>query len=362
VSGPELGPVGADEYAATASLFARLLHTTRDLLLLQGEAAFALEAAARGLGAPGRRILNLVTGPYGAAMGDWFRQTGAEAVDLAVPFDRAIHAGEVAEALAQADYDVVSVVHAEAATGAVNPLAEIAALAHEADALLVVDAVASLGAEPLVIDGWNLDLVVLSTQKALAGPTGACAAVLSERAWEAIESNPIAPRRSVLSLLDWRELWLGSGRRTLPVIPHHLETRALDAALSEASAEGLASVVERHVAARDASRRGLRALGVEPWVALDADAAAVVTSVRVPAGLTPSEILAAPGRPRFHSILEPAPRSLSEQALRIAHVGRRARLEDVSGALIDLALGLQACGVEVELGGTLAAALAPAAP
>ena len=58
-------------------------------------------------------------------------------------------------ALAQQPADVVSLVHAEAATGVVNPLAELADVSHEAGALLLVDAVASVGAEPLEIDGWD---------------------------------------------------------------------------------------------------------------------------------------------------------------------------------------------------------------
>jgi len=169
----EIVPVGPEEYAEIERAFARLLATERDLVLLQGEAILALEAAARSLGRPGARVLNVVTGPYGATIGDWFRQAGADVEDLVVPFDAAVTAEATAAALGSGGHELVSVVHAEAATGAVNPLAELASLTHQAGALLVVDAVASVGAEPLEIDAWQLDLVVVSAQKALAGPTGA---------------------------------------------------------------------------------------------------------------------------------------------------------------------------------------------
>ena len=126
---------------------------------------------------------------------------------------------EVDAALARGGADVVSLVHAEAATGARSELAAIAERAHASGALVLVDAVASVGAEPLEIDAWDLDLVALSAQKALGGPAGVCAVAVSERAWAAIEANPAAPRDSALSLLDWRERWIRAGRRELPQIP-----------------------------------------------------------------------------------------------------------------------------------------------
>ncbi len=72
----------------------------------------------------------------------------------------------------ESTFDVVSVVHSEAATGATNPLDEIAALARSKGAISVVDAVASVGAEPLEIEAWALDITVVSAQKALGRAGG----------------------------------------------------------------------------------------------------------------------------------------------------------------------------------------------
>ena len=351
-------PVGAAEYAQIEQAFARLLDTRRDFLLLQGEAILALEAATRGLGGPGFRVLNVVTGPDGSALGAWFRQSGALVEELAVPFDRAVSAEAVATALARGGHDLVSVVHAEAATGAVNPLAEVAARAHAAGALVFVDAVASLGAEPLDIDGCELDLVVVSAQKALAGPTGVSAVVVGPRAWERLEANPAAPRQSILSLLDWREGWLLPGRRVLPLIPHHVETRLLAEALELGASEGLARVVARHAAARSASRRGLRALGLAPWVESERAAASVATMLRVPDGLDPALLLEATQSCGLGAILGPAPATLSDRCLRINHTGARAAPEPVVSALVALGSGLRRLGRQADLGGAVTAALA----
>jgi aspartate aminotransferase-like enzyme len=336
-------PVDAQEYAATECAFAELLGTQRECLILQGEAILALEAAARGLGRPGSRALNVVTSPYGALFGHWLRQGGAEVEDLTVDLARAVPVEGVADALGRGSFDVVSLVHAEAASGVVNPLREIAELVRDSGALLAVDAVASVGAEPLDLDAWGLDVVVVSAQKALAGPTGAAAVFLSERAWEWIEHNPEAPRRSVLSLLDWRDLWLEPGRRVLPVIPHHAEMRLLAAALEEASATGIDSVIDRHRAARDATRRGLRGLGVEPFVAADEEAAAVATTVRTPLGLETPALLAAAAAhlPTGGELLVSAAPAAPAVAIRVNHTGRLATIADVEAAISAIGRGLR---------------------
>ena len=183
----DVAPVDASEYAAIEDLCREVIGTEQTTLVLQGEAIVFLEAAARGLGRPGGRALNLVSGPYGRIFGDWLAQAGSEVEDLVVPFDRAVHPDEVEEALDRGGpVDVVSLVHAEAATGVVNDVAAIAQLARSRGALVVVDSVAAVGAEPLDIDAWQLDLVVLSAQKALAGPSGVSVATVSPRAWAAL--------------------------------------------------------------------------------------------------------------------------------------------------------------------------------
>lgn len=364
-------PVDAAEYAEVEASLARLLNTRRDVILLQGEAALGIEAAARGVGGPGARVLNIVTGPYGALLGRWLGAGGASVTDLAAPDRHAVGVAAVSEELRAArGYDVVAVVHAEAATGVVNPLPQIAALAREADALIVVDAVASAGAEQLLIDDWDLDLVIVGPQKALAGPSGVSAAVVSPRAWEVMTANQAAPRQSVLSLLDWRDLWLGIGRASLPVIPHHLETRALGVALQRLAAEGLDQAVRRHRRARDAVRAGLRPLGLELHVADDAQAASVASIARVPDGSDPACLLAeaaaavqAGAQDRnpvdgadLGLIAGPAFGELSSLAIRLNHTGANAGLAPVLTTLACLGAALHASGEPADVTGALGAA------
>jgi aspartate aminotransferase-like enzyme len=354
----DVAPVVPGEYAAIEDLCGEVLGTGQTTLVLQGEATVFLEAAALGLGHRGGRALNLVTGPYGAVFGEWLADAGSEVEDLVVPFDRAVQPEQVEEALDKfGPVDLVSVVYAEAATGVVNNLAAIAEVARSAGALVVVDAVAAVGAEALAIDAWQLDLVILSAQKALAGPAGVSMLTVSPDAWAALGAHPSPRRGSVLSLLDWRDRWAAAGRSVLPVIPAHLETRALGAAMARVQAEGLDRVVARHHAAARATRAALVPLGLEPWARQDSEAASVATVVRAPsegagplvrAALAVADDLAAP--------LSAAPGSLANEALRVNHTGRRANLPSVWSALTALAKGLVVLGYEADLPGALAIA------
>jgi aspartate aminotransferase-like enzyme len=371
MTGDEAGrPVTAAFCAAVEDTLAGLLRTRQDVLLLPGEAVLGLEAAARGIGGPGRRVLNIVTGPYGALLGTWLGAGGAQVTSLPAPAGRAVSVAAVQAALrVPGGYDAVVVVHAEAATGVVNPLGHIAALGREAGALLVVDAVASVGAEPLLIDEWGLDLVILGPQKALGGPSGVSAAVVSARGWDSLAANPAAPRDSILSLLDWRDRWLRPGRGAMPTTPHHLETRALAAALDRLADGGLAAAVRRHRRARDATRAGLRALGISPYVAADDEAASVATVAVLPPAAAarggPARLLSAAaagsgaaGADDSWLIAGPAFGSLADQAIRLNHTGPGAALAPVLATLAHLGYALQEADQDADVGAALAAAAA----
>lgn len=353
-------PIDAAAYVEAEQRLATLLDTERDVLILQGEAILLLEAAARGLGGPGVRALNLVSGPYGEVIGDWLAVGGASVRHLAVDLDRALDAEQVAAALASENFDLVSVVHAESATGVVNPLAEIADAAHAAGALVLVDAVASVGAEQLLIDEWDLDLVMIGPQKALAGPAGVCAMISNEPAWGRIAANPNAPRSSSLSLLDWKQNWIDAGRQRLYGYAYQHEMRALLDALHALEGDiGLTRVVERHQLAAAGARAGAQALGLELWVAAEAEAGSVVTLVRPPEGVSVTTLLEESVRyldGGLPGLLAPAPGPLFESALRINHTGEGARAEPVLAALAALAGGLRRIGYSPDLDAALAAA------
>jgi aspartate aminotransferase-like enzyme len=350
--------LGAARFAAIEDRSAAVLGIERDLVHLQGEAIIALEAMARGIGAPGRVCLNLVTGPYGMELGDWLTEAGSEVIELKVPFDRAVTVQETADALAaRPDISVVVMVHAEAATGVVNPLAEIAALAKEHGAIIMVDAVASAGGHAVPVDELDLDLCAFGPQKALAGPANVSLVSVSPRGWELLAENPAPWRNSSLSLLDWKERWIDTGRTAFPGTPAALDWFALESSMARLGDEGLDAAIARHERASTACRAGVRAMGLEPFAIADDEATTLCTTIRLPDGVDPAQLLAF-ARGRFGVPLLGGAGPLFTELTRIDHMGQGAQPAVIIAALAAVGAGMEAQGVSVDIGAGLAAAVA----
>ncbi|UQA94251.1 pyridoxal-phosphate-dependent aminotransferase family protein [Streptomyces halobius] len=346
----DLPPLDAAHFARIEDKVAALLRTRCDVVAMQGEALLPLEAAIRSAVWPGSTALNIITGPYGETFGGWLRSCGAEVVTVSAPFTGAVSPQQVADALRKhPETAFVSLVHAEAATGNTNPVAEIGAVVREHGALLMLDAVASVGAEPLLTDEWGVDLCVIGGQKALAGPAGVSAVSVSSRAWERIAANERAPRRSYLSLLDWKERWINAGRTALPHAPAQLEMLALEQAMNRIEAEGLDAVIRRHRAAAAAVRAGVQALGGPvPYVVRDEDAAPAATTLRAPTDLDAREVVSAALAADGAVPVQAAAGALAKEMIRVNHYGRAADRAVVLASLAALADGLKALGREVD--------------
>jgi aspartate aminotransferase-like enzyme len=355
----DLAPLSAAHFASIEDRVARLLGTEQDVVITQGEALLPLEGAIRATAGPGTTALNVITGPYGQTFGDWLRDCGATVIDLAVPFHTAVTAAQVRDAFAEhPEIDFVSLVHAEAATGNTNPVAEIGEAVRAQGALFYLDAVASIGAEPVLPDAWGVDLCVIGAQKAMGGPAGVSAVSVSERAWARMAANPRAPRRSYLSLLDWKERWIDGGRKALLHAPAQLEMLALEACLERIEVVGADAVMARHASAAAATRAGALALGggLAPYVHDAADAAPVATTLRAPSGTVAADLVARalaldPALP-----LAAGGGALAREMIRVNHYGPDATPEAVRGSLTALAAVLAEEGLAVDAESALRAA------
>lgn len=347
-------PFPQDGYARLADQLAAVLQTKNDLLLIQGEAVVALEAVACSFGRSTVRALNLVSSLYGRWFGGWLRRTGVEVVDLAAEEGKPLDVERVRLALAGGGFDLVSLVHAESAYGILNPLAEIITAAKAAGALVVVDAVASIGGHQLDVDGLGIDVAVIGPQKSLGGQAGLSAISLSAAAWAVVAPSAEAP--SILSLADQRALWLDRGRGALPGSPSALEFHALHQCLERVFAEGLHNIVARHERAARISRAGALALTGQQWVAPER-ASNLVTAAALPEGLPADALLA--HAPEGHA-LSAGVGAVGQCLIRLNHTGVRASAHVVLGDLLALGQALRAAGHKVDIENALAAAGAAA--
>lgn len=337
--------------AAVGRIFGSQGHET---ILMQGEAILGLEAAARALATRGTPCLNLVSGVFGKGFGMWLSAIGADLHEIEVPYDQAIDPDAVAAYLdAHPDIKVVSMVHSETPSGTVNPVDRLGPLCRARGAVTIVDAVSSYGGIELRPDEWQLDLIVAGPQKCLGGPPGMSLMAISPQAWAAIEANPDAPRGSFLSVLDWRDLWHGQGR--FPFTPSVPDVMGVLAAADLLLREGLETVQARHERVAQACRAGVRGMGLQLWPVSDAIAAASVTSIRVPEGITDIQV-------RDHARATYGVQFSAGQGagniIRIGHMGNTARPMWMVAGLTAIGRTMLDLGARVDLGAGVEAAMA----
>ena len=347
-------PVFLEQFRQTERKLARIFLTKNDVLLMQGEAVLGLEAAARSLVRPGMKALNLVQGVFGKGMGYWLKAFGAELHELEVPYNDAVDPAEVERYLEEhPGIELVTVVHSETPSGTVCDVSAIGPMSRAHGALTLVDCVSSLGGIPFRTDDWQLDVCVAGPQKCLAGPPGMSLMAVSDAAWERIRANPAAPRASFLSMLDWKEQWIDGEK--FPFTPSVSDLHGVDAACDELLEEGLEASIERHELSAAACRRGVRAMGLELWPKSDEIAAACVTAIAVPEGLTDVQVRAH-CRERYGVMISGG--QGAGNLVRIGHMGPSARsLYPVVG-LAALGQTLLDLGAQVDIGFGVEAALA----
>ncbi|MEC0331599.1 aminotransferase class V-fold PLP-dependent enzyme [Paenibacillus macerans] len=323
-------PLSRSEYDTLKHQLSKLLLTEHAPVIIPGEAILGIEAVAAGISAPGRTILNVVTGPYGSLFGKWLERGGATVVQVAVPFDEVVTGEAILAAIEKHKPCALSFVQAEVVTGGSNPAREILKIARDFDLITVMDSVSAVGGEALPVDEWGVDFAAIGAQKALAGPNGVSAVSVSPRGWEFFESNPHAPRNSILSLLDLKPDENGTAPVRVPPNIPALEARALISALTLVEEEGLERVIRRHELAAASAIAGIRALGLVPWQKDSRFYSTLTTTVRISG--KPGLLIDQPV-----GIVAPGDGELFGQLLRINHFGANACRPSVEEAIRTLA-------------------------
>ncbi len=349
-------PQFIDIFAHTCMLLQRVYQTSYDVVIMQGEALLGLEAAATCLIAPGDRVLNLVSGVYGAWFAAYIHRAGGDVVEVRVPYNEAIDPEEVRRVL-QADPTIryLSMVHVETPSGTVNPVREIGQIAHEQGVLTIVDTVAGLGGTgTLSPEEWGIDIAVAAPQKCLGGLPGLALLSVSPEAWAAMADHPMPVRGSYLSLLDWKETWLA--RRRFPYTPSVSLIYALESALTQVLEVGVERYADRHAQIARACRAGVRAAGLQVWASHDEIAATAVTAVAVPEGMSDAKVRRHM-RQRYGVMISEASGDLSGKVFILGHMGKTAHPTALSAQLAMLERTLADLDYPITLGMGVGAAL-----
>lgn len=245
MSGPMIGhrsPAFKELYRRLQPRLQEVFRTEGDVLMATGSATLVMESAV--VCAADRPILHLTCGAFSERWATVSAKHGMQADRLEFPWGRAVDVDTLRQALRRKQYGAVTVVHNETSTGVMNSLQEIATTIHEeSDALVLVDTVSSLAGAPVETDGWGLDIVLTSTQKALAVPPGMALFTLSQRAAE--RATAVENRGFYTDVLRYLDKHRASGTITTPAVS---VLYALDRQLDVILDEGLEPRWQRHAA------------------------------------------------------------------------------------------------------------------
>jgi serine---pyruvate transaminase len=317
--------------------------TERDVLMYTGSGTAGMESAIANLCSPGDRAVVVSAGYFGERWASMARAFGAEVDEIRYDWGEVPVADGLAERLQElGGAKVVFLTHSETSTGVVADVQALAAAAKNAGALVVVDAVSSLGAVPLETDAWGLDAVISGSQKALMTPPGVATVSVSADGLRAAAGGG-SPRY----YFDWERTRDAQERFDPSFTPAVSIVVGLEVALGLLLEEGLEQAFERHARLGRACREGVKAMGLELF-SPDDDRSAVVTAILAPDGLDSGELVQTL-RKRLGIVLAPGQGPLKGRVFRIGHIGYY-DIFDITTALAGVELVLAEAGADIERG------------
>jgi len=234
------GQAFKDLYASIQPQLQQLLYTKQLVFLSSSSAWGIMEGSIRNL--VSKKVLNCMCGAFSDKWFDVSKRCGKEAEALQVEWGSPIRAEAVDKRLATGQFDAVTLVHNETATGVMSPLEEIAALKQKyPDVMFIVDAVTSMSAVKLEFDKLGIDVLLAGTQKAFAMPPGFAVFVCSEAAMA--RAATVNDRGYYFDFLEFKK---NAEKDMTPSTPSIGHIYALKSKLEDIFAEGLDARFERH--------------------------------------------------------------------------------------------------------------------
>ena len=324
-----------------------LFQTRQDVLVFASSGTGAMEAAFVNFLQRGDTVIVVDGGKFGERWGKFAKAYGVNAVTLKCEWGNPVEPAALEKALRENPAAKAVYVQAnESSTGVYHPIQQLAAITAKTRAILVVDAISALGAMPLPMDAWGIDVLVSAGHKALGLPPGIAFLAAGDKAWKLNETADL-PR----FYFDARRERDNQKKNQTAWTPAISLVSGLDESLAMYREEGLEKVFARHERMAKAARAGMQALGLKLY---SKSPSAAMTTVEAPAGVD-SEKLVKHLFTNYGIKLVGGQDAAKGKIFRIAHLGY---FDDFDMLVVIGAVerGLHDLGAKIELGAGLAAA------
>ena len=321
-----------------------------DVLLMTSSGTGGLESAVQNVFSPGDEVFVPLAGFFSERFQALAESQGLVVRTIDEGWGTRIDPAKVADALAEHPVKAVLLTHSETSTGVIQPVEQLARVANDAGALVVVDVVSSLGAVPFAFDDWGIDVAVGGSQKALSASPGLAFVAVSERAWTASRSAT-CPR----FYFDWAtyKRFADLPHPENPWTPAISVMQGLRAALELYFQDGVEVAMARHRLLSTAVKEGARALGLDLF-GEGLEDNWTVTAIRAPEAAD-ADTICDRIRADYGCVLAPGQGPLKGTVFRIGHFGYFSELDIIRG-LSALEMTLDTLGHPVKRGAAVAAA------
>ncbi len=347
--GPEFQALGREVLAGCKAVF----KTSGPVIIYPASGTGAWEAAIVNTLSPGDCVLMVETGHFATLWKAMAQKLGIEVEFFATDWRRGVDAAQVEAKLAEDKahrFKAVMVVHNETSTGVTSDIAAVRRAIDRAQhpALLMVDTISSLGSVDYRHEEWGVDVTVSGSQKGLMLPPGLSFNAISDKALAASKQNKL-----LRSYWRWDEMLTPNAQGFFPYTPATTLLYGLREALRMLNEEGLDAVFARHRRHGEATRRAVRAWGLEVLAVNESEASPVLTGVLMPDGHDADqlrEVILA----KLDMSLGQGLGKLKGKIFRIGHLGHFNDLM-LAGTLAGVEMGLSLGGVPHQAGGIASA-------
>ena len=347
--GPEFQVLGKEVLAGIRDIF----QTQHPVIIYPASGTGAWEAALVNTLSPGDKVLMIETGHFAALWQKMANKLGLKPEFVAGDWRHGVDPAAVEARLTEDkghEIKAVCIVHNETSTGVTSRVNEVRKAIDRVNhpALFLVDTISSLGSMDYKHDEWGVDVTVGGSQKGLMLPPGLSFNALSPKALAAHKTS-----KHVKSFWDWEDMLNANKTGFFPYTPATNLLYGLREAILMLKEEGLSNVFDRHDRHAEATRRAVRAWGLEILCANPVEYSSVLTAVMMPAGHD-ADALRKVILEQFDMSLGMGLAKLQGKVFRIGHLGD---FNDLSlmGTLSGVEMGLQVGGVPHQNGGAQAA-------